>query len=651
MTEFAEIGISNNRISVLKKNGFFCVEDIQEFFPRKYYDFTSPAQLTPSNHEKYVAIVGILTNVSTDKTRKTLMLKAKVYDEATGNKLNVLWIGSYYLKNIISEWKKERVVVCGKMTYMEEYHSYHMLNPLIFEKEIEYGLRIVPIYKKISGISEDFMLKTIHESLSVIRKDLIPEYLRQKYRLMNIDRAIKAVHEPNSMEELTQAKKRIVYEKLFLFAAQIEKKERAVSKGTIYNIKSLKNRTNYVLSLPFTLTKSQVHVLEDMTNAAYNGLRIHALIQGDVGSGKTILAFLIMLAMADSGYQSILLAPTQLLAKQHYDKLIKSTEKYGYKTAFLSSETKKSDKKKILTGIKDGDYSFIVGTHSILNPSIEYQNLALIVIDEEHRFGVDQRSLLTNRAKMGVHCINMSGTPIPRTLASALYGPSIKVYDLEPPAFRKPVLTTIFNNETKICEFIHKKIVLGQQAYIVCPWIEDEDEKGTVETVESAFRFYQNYFQGYPEITIGCVTGKMPANESNKVISDFTSGSLKILISTTVIEVGIDVPNANVIVINNADRFGLAQLHQLRGRVGRGSSQGYCILKSEDRENKRLEVMCRCTNGLEIAEEDMKIRGSGNLLGTEQSGKNEFYDLIMQYPNMYKKAKEDAMKAVEICSV
>lgn len=649
MTSLENLGISKNRIGALNKKGIFSVEDVQTFFPRKYYDFTKQESLKQQLSGEDAAIIGKLEKVTSDKKNNTLMLKAKVVDEVSGKTLHIMWIGSYYLKNIIKEWEGERVIACGQVTYFEQYSSYHMKDPVIFDRRIDKNLKVYTVYKKMSGISEEFMDQTITAAMSLRREETLPVSIRDKYHLMELNSAIHAMHRPVSMKEIEQAKKRFTYEKLFSFAVEIEKEEHSVSKGTIYNIKSLEHTSQYINDLPFELTDSQKAVFEDMKKKAVEGVRINALVQGDVGSGKTVQAFLMMFAMADSGYQSVLMAPTQILAKQHYEKIKESAEKYGYKAAYITGETKGKEKKNLLAGIAGGEYTFVIGTHSVLSSSIVYHKLALVVIDEEHKFGVSQRNQLTDKAKDGVHIISMSGTPIPRTLASTLYGASITVYDLKLPEGRKQTQTAIFNNAEKICKFIYQKSLQGQQAYIVCPWIEDAgDNKYEVDTVESVFKEYSEFFKMYPDIKIGKVTGKMKAEECDKVLEDFSQGKLQILISTTVIEVGVNVPKANIIVIHNADRFGLAQLHQLRGRVGRGSDQGYCILKSPNKENERLQIMCRTTNGLEIAQEDMRLRGTGNLLGTEQSGRSEYIDLILKYPNMYQYAKTDAKEQTKL---
>ena len=451
--ELSTLGIKENRIKALTKKNLCTVEDVQRFFPRKYYDFTSSAELIPINAGRYAAVVGTLTMVSTKKTNNTLMIKAKVLEPKSDNVLHIIWIGSYYLYDIIRDWKNEKVIVCGELTYHEEYRSFHMRNPIVFDKNIEGNLRILPIYKKMSGISKEFMDELITDALKQPIEENIPEDILNKYRLLPLRKAIWAMHQPKSMTELDMARKRFVYEKLLSFAMDIEYESREISKGTIYNIKTTKNTEQYIKSLPYALTKSQKKVFAEMKENAYNGIRINALIQGDVGSGKTVSAFLLMFAMADSGYQSMLMAPTLILANQHYADLKEAADRCGYKTAFLSSETKARERREILKGIAAGEYQFIVGTHSVMSETISYKNLALAVIDEEHKFGVAQRNLLIQRSKYGMHKISMSATPIPRTLAETIYGNNISVYDLELPAQRKPIQTAIFNNDIKIYEF------------------------------------------------------------------------------------------------------------------------------------------------------------------------------------------------------
>lgn len=645
--DIRELNVQENRVRLLESKGFSCVEDVQEFFPRTYYDFSEQQSLYPIFNNQWISVVGTVDEVSTQKTNNILMVKAKVIDEKTGRKLHVMWIGAYYIYNIIRTWEGARVIVCGKLTYNEEFHSYHMNNPMFFDKNVSKRLCIHPVYKKMSRISEEYMHDLISEALKKPVSDTLPEDLRRRHGLLSRKDAIRLLHNPSSIAAIEKAKERITYDKLLFFATELEKNERKVSKGTIYNIKSTANTMKYISSLPYELTPSQKAVFNDMKEKAVDGRRINALIQGDVGSGKTTSAFLIMFAMADSGYQSLIMAPTVILAKQHFENLEKAVAPFGYKVAFLGGKQTQKERKTILEGIKKGEYTFIVGTHSVISDSVEYKNLALAIIDEEHKFGVVQREKLADRAKLGMHQISMSATPIPRTIANVIFGNGLSVYDLQVPSQRKPVMTCIYESERGIFQFIEQKLNEGQQAYVVCPFIEDPDDEFNIDTVEDVFDAYSKRFNTFGDINVGVVTGKMKSEDADKVISDFAEGKLKILVSTTIIEVGVNVPKSNVIVIHNAERFGLAQLHQLRGRVGRGKDQGFCILKSKEKENERLTTLCKTTNGYELAEADMKLRGTGNILGTEQSGENEYINLIIDNQEMYKFVKEDAKYIVD----
>ena len=637
--ELSVLNIQESRIKLLNKKGFESVEDVQEFFPRTYYDFLTPRVLVPALNEKYCAIIGTLTEVSTKKTNDTLMVKCAVHDQ-NNRKLNVMLIGQYFRYNIIKDWKDLTVIVGGKLTYSEEYHSFHMNNPIVFEKDIPRFQKIYPVYTKMARISEEYMNSLIKESLSLPIADQIPKEIAASHNLISRKEALFELHNPTSFERLHRAKQRITFDKLLSFAISMEQDERRVSKGTIYNIKSTAVTDDFIKSLPYKLTSSQKVFYESCRDTGINGLRINALLQGDVGSGKTISAILLMLMMVESGYQAAIMAPTTVLAKQHFEEVKKAADKYGYKVALLAGKQTKKEKKDIYAGIASGMYQFVVGTHAILSENISFKNLAVTVCDEEHRFGVNQRNILTSKAVTGTHTVAMSATPIPRTMTSILYGSNIRVYDLELPAERKETKTCVYSSQSGIFKFLEKEILAkGEQAYVVCPYISTDDEETEVSTVEETYSVYSDHF-GKEKVSV--ITGKMDSEEIEDVITRFKQNKFGILISTTIIEVGVSVKNANCIIIRNAENFGLAQLHQLRGRVGRGSSQGYCILESEDKDNPRLTTMCQTTNGFKIAEEDLKLRGGGNLLGTEQSGKNELLELLSTYPKMYEIAKNDA---------
>ena len=649
MKPLSDLGLSAAEIKKLEKKTIETVEDVQFFFPRKYYDFTNPVPLSPKYNGMYVSVVGRFDQKDVDKKNNRILLKAKVYDRETGKKLNIMWIGSYYLNNIIKYWVGETVVVCGKLEYHEDYHSYHMNNPLIFDMDVSKHLSILPVYKKMSGISEEWMDGIIKLALADGVQEWVDNRILEQFKLPSLDKAVRELHKPSSADTLRKAQQRIVFDKMLRFAIGIEKKEREVSKGTVYNIKSTKGTEEFIKSLPFSLSESQMDVYRKMRDTGMAGLRINALVQGDVGSGKTMVAFLAMFMMADSGYQSVLMAPTEILARQHYKELKFLADKIGYKTVLLCSKTKQKEKKEIYKQIASGECQFVVGTQSVFADQIEYKSLALTVVDEEHKFGVRQQEELNEKAKMGCHMISMSATPIPRTVANTLYGTSTEIYTIERPAGRQEVQTAIFNNDQKIFEFIEKQIGDGRQCYVVCPLIEkneDEDSKmAGIMSVAQTEEMYQKYFSK-KGINVACVTGKTDPEESVEIISKFKEGQTDILISTTVIEVGVDVPNASVIVINNAERFGLAQLHQLRGRVGRGGYKGYCILKSANRGNERLNLVASTIDGFELAEADLQLRGPGEILGEEQSGRSKEIELILKYPNMYAKVREIARQLV-----
>lgn len=644
---FEDYGIPKKQINILEKRGITSVEDLQMLFPRKYYDFTKYTTLLESNNDKDVVIKGVFSKIDIDKKNNTLMLKAKVDDPVTGKRLHIIWIGSYFLKNIIKEWLGETVTVCGHLKYENTYNTFHMANPMVFEPSEWFSPCIHTVYTKIKGISDEALEKSIRMAISAGIEEDIPEDIRNKRHLITKEAAVKALHNPQKISDIKPATQRIIYGRLLEFSCDVEKRNRIVSKGTLFNIKSCKSVDPFIKSLPYELTKSQLDVFNDMKHNAEEGIRINALIEGDVGSGKTVSAFLIMLAMADSGYQSMLVAPTIILATQHYEKLKRIATDYGYKTAFLGGKQTVKEKNKIVEGIKNGDYNFIVGTQAVFSDNIEYKSLALAIVDEEHKFGVMQRRKLTDRAKFGVHYISMSATPIPRTLAEIIYGSNITVYSLEIPGGRKPIQTAIVKYDKTIFDFITKKIVNDhQQVYVVCPFITENENMADILSVEKTTEMYKKYFKNMPSIRIASISGNMDQEKISETISEFAKGDYDILISTTIIEVGVNVPNANIMVVNNAERFGVSQLHQLRGRVGRGKDQGYCILKS-DMETDKLNILTQTNDGAVIAEKDKEQRGMGDILGTEQSGKNEYLELVEKYPQMYTVSKEDAIYCVE----
>ena len=535
----------------------------------------------------------------------------------------------------------------GKLKASNKKNLFFMSNPIIFKKyDGESDCHIYTAYEKIRGISESNFERIINDCLEhATIPDKVPRELLHKYNLIPKDEAIREMHKPSSVEQIKRAKYRLNMDDLLYFALQLEEKNRNLPAGSVYGIHSLVTTTKIIENLPFQLTKDQKSAYEELVNRIRSGKRLNALIQGDVGCGKTILAFLLMFVMADNGFQSVLLAPTQVLASQHYNELKEMAAPYDIDVVYIANGLKKKEREAILKSIEDGSALMIVGTHSVLSKEIKFHDLGLSITDEEHRFGVLQREEITTKAKAGMHTVTMSATPIPRSLSDVLLS-TTEVFNIQSmPNGRKPIQTAICASQNTIFQFIKKEIEKGHQAYVVCPLIGDK--QGAMEGILSVEQTYAEYTDAFGKGAVAVLNGKMKEDETENVIQSFKNGEIKILVSTTVVEVGVNVPNATVIVINNAERFGLASLHQLRGRVGRGNSQGYCILNSVHKNNKRLLALCKYKNGFQIAEADYALRGCGNILGTEQSGSNYYVELSMRYPDLFSELQKYAKKYMD----
>jgi len=655
-----KLEIPKKKIETLASRGICSVESLLYSKPKRYlfFDKTYPLVYAGVIRDKIenaipFAIKGKCTMVENEYKREKNMslIKMRVTEEKTGKTLFVNCIGMYHMLNYFNMCENRDVIVGGKVQYSPQYESFSMMNPLVFSKEIEENNRIIPVYRKYKGISEEYYIKSIEDAITAKGEDdYLEENLRNSYHLLSYKETVNAIHHPESEEIIKKANQRIVFDDMLYFTCKLEQQRSMINSSSLYTVKTSDKTRDMIGKLPFELTEGQDTAVKDMINTAKRGERVSALIQGDVGSGKTIVAFSMMMVMAENNYQSVLMAPTTVLAKQHYLELVERTKEYGFKAVLLSNELTTAQKKEVLKQIASGEADFIVGTHSCISKSVEYANLGLTITDEEHKFGVMQRDALVQKAKDGVHSITMSGTPIPRTLASTLYGDSTKVYSLQLPSNRKPIQTAICSSNKPVFEWVEKQINMGHQAYVVCPLIDEAEEDSKMQgvaSIEETAKIYENYFSS-KGVKLGIVTGKTSNEDAEQIMKDFKENKIQILISTTVIEVGVNNPNATVIVITGAERFGLATLHQLRGRVGRGGFQSYCILQKSPNatSGSNLEVLCRETDGLEISKEDLKNRGTGNLIGSEQSGKNSFIDLMLTYPNMYEKVKEIAK---ELC--
>ena len=635
--------------NILKKRKMETVEDVCQLFPSKYYDFSFINPLNTSRLDKNYAFVCKLVSYELKKQSSIYIVRCTLQDIYTQNELCVSWFGTTEMYNVLKKdyHPGDTCFIGGKLKASNKKNLFFMSNPIIFKKyDEESDCHIYTAYEKIRGISESNFERIINDCLEhATIPDKVPRELLHKYNLIPKDEAIREMHKPSSVEQIKRAKYRLNMDDLLYFALQLEEKNRNLPAGSVYGIHSLATTTKIIENLPFQLTKDQKSAYEELVNRIRSGKRLNALIQGDVGCGKTILAFLLMFVMADNGFQSVLLAPTQVLASQHYNELKEMAAQYNIDVVYIANGLKKKEREAILKSIEDGSALMIVGTHSVLSKEVKFHDLGLSITDEEHRFGVLQREEITTKAKAGMHTVTMSATPIPRSLSDVLLS-TTEVFNIQSmPNGRKPIQTAICASQNTIFQFIKKEIEKGHQAYVVCPLIEDK--QGVMEGILSVEQTYTEYTNIFGKNAVAVLNGKMNEDETEKVIRSFKNGEIKILVSTTVVEVGVNVSNATVIVINNAERFGLASLHQLRGRVGRGNSQGYCILNSVHKNNKRLLALCKYKNGFQIAESDYALRGSGNILGTEQSGSNYYVELSMKYPDLFSELQKYAKKYMD----
>ena len=635
--------------NILKKRKMETVEDVCQLFPSKYYDFSFINPLNTGRLDKNYAFVCKLVSYELKKQSSIYIVRCTLQDIYTQNELCVSWFGTTEMYNVLKKDYRpgDTCFIGGKLKASNKKNLFFMSNPIIFKKyDEESDCHIYTAYEKIRGISESNFERIINDCLEhATIPDKVPRELLHKYNLIPKDEAIREMHKPSSVEQIKRAKYRLNMDDLLYFALQLEEKNRNLPAGSVYGIHSLATTTKIIENLPFQLTKDQKSAYEELVNRIRSGKRLNALIQGDVGCGKTILAFLLMFVMADNGFQSVLLAPTQVLASQHYNELKEMAAPYDIDVVYIANGLKKKEREAILKSIEDGSALMIVGTHSVLSKEVKFHDLGLSITDEEHRFGVLQREEITTKAKAGMHTVTMSATPIPRSLSDVLLS-TTEVFNIQSmPNGRKPIQTAICASQNTIFQFIKKEIEKGHQAYVVCPLIEDK--QGVMEGILSVEQTYTEYANIFGKNAVAVLNGKMNEDETEKVIRSFKNGEIKILVSTTVVEVGVNVSNATVIVINNAERFGLASLHQLRGRVGRGNSQGYCILNSVHKNNKRLLALCKYKNGFQIAESDYALRGSGNILGTEQSGSNYYVELSMKYPDLFSELQKYAKKYMD----
>lgn len=651
-----DLGFKKSKLEKLEGNNISTVDELLYKEPRKYMYFDkvhtlelSEEILEIARNKEAVVLSGKVINVELDVTKQNVSVtKIKVENEENRCRLYVNIFGSYKEFDMYEKLLDQIVYFGGKLHYnrVNDRDFLSMSNPELVTT-CKNDLKIYPVYSKYKGISEDFYKGAVMTAYKDMDNDYLPLDIIKKYKLLSRKDAVKAIHYPTDREKIRKAQQRIVFDNLFYFASKVQNNN---AKSNVSGIIPQKEGLlkEFIGSLPYSLTDDQRNAI-NLIKEKMKEKQTFALVQGDVSCGKTIVAMSLMFLMAENGYQSVLMAPTVILARQHYDELAKYAGKYGLSVAFLSSEMSAAAKKKIAKDIEDNKHLLIVGTHSCFSKELKYSNLGLVITDEEHKFGVVQKEAVTEKSVCGVHNITMSATPIGRTLACSIYGDNTEVITIKQmPSGRKPVQTAICTSDKPIFSFMERELKKGHQAYVVCPLIDKAESDTVMEgiaSVEEVEKKYRHYFEplGYK---IAVITGKTTSEEQEYIKSQMKNNDVQILIATTVIEVGINIPNATVITITSAERFGLATLHQLRGRVGRGDKQSYCILQKSlsTVESDNLKILEKETDGFEIAKADLQRRGSGNILGTEQSGNNKFIDLIIQYPNMYECVKKIAEK-------
>lgn len=643
-------GIGDTRAKAFSTLGVESLYDLLSFFPRRYEDRTSfvPIALTGDGDQVCISAVAAEEPRLT-RIRKGLdVVKFKAADES--GIVDITYFNQSWMKNNIH--RGEEYVFYGKIQASGRHRS--MANP-IFEKAGKTdGVtgKIIPIYRLCKGLNQKAVLQSIRcglDSVSTFLPEIIPEDTVARQQLCRVTYAYENIHFPADFTALENARRRLVFEELFVLACALGKIRSGhnAAEGIRFSMPDI---SEFYASLPFSPTGAQRRAVNDALKDMCSGLAMNRLVQGDVGSGKTLVAAALIWAACKNGYSSAFMAPTEILAEQHTETMQKFLSPFGIKVLRLTGSMTAKEKREVKQSLASGEALLAVGTHALLSSDVEFNRLGLVITDEQHRFGVNQRSALIGKAS-GPHVLVMSATPIPRTLALIIYGDlDVSIIDELPPG-RQKVDTFAVNSgyRERLNAFIRKQAANGNQTFIVCPMVEENDDPDAASItagLKSAEEHTAELRSLLPELNIQCVHGRIKPKEKEALMNSFSSGEIDVLVATTVIEVGVDVPNATLMIIENAERFGLSQLHQLRGRVGRGKNKSYCILVSDasgDDVKARLDIMCKTNDGFKISEEDLRLRGPGDFFGARQHGLPEMHlaDLGAD-TNILKAAQEEA---------
>ena len=641
-------GVGPAKVALLNNLGIYTLEDLITYFPRECEDRSKQKNICDVIDGEEITIKArVVSEVSVNRIRKNMTILKTIVEDDTG-RCTITWFNQNYIKQNIKRGQIYKFF--GKITNVRNHIE--MKSPVYDEiGQNKNTGKVIPVYPSTYSLSQNAIRQAVENSLKMVEgklKETLPDYLLEEYKLEGLENSLEQIHFPISEEKRLQARKRLVFEELLtLQLALLELKGQTELETGITFEKEVK-MSDVINNLPFKLTKAQLRVLEEIDKDMESKKPMNRLLQGDVGSGKTVIAMIASYKAVKSGYQVAVIAPTAILATQHLEEFKKILEPFGINCALLLGS-----RREILQKLEEGTINVLIGTHALLTDNVIFKKLGLVVTDEQHRFGVRQRTAIIQKGN-NPDVLVMTATPIPRTLALILYGDlDISIIDELPPNRKKIETYAVTKRmEERINSFISKNIDEGRQVYVVCPLVEEkeeqeEEQKADLKAVkEWTEKYKKEIFSNY---RVECVYGKMKASEKDKIMEEFKNGEIDILVSTTVIEVGVNVPNASVMVIENSERFGLAQLHQLRGRVGRGKYQSYCILKYDSHcstiGRERMKTMQETNDGFVIAEKDLELRGTGEFFGTKQHGLPEFKiaNLFIDMP-MLKSVQSVAMK-------
>ncbi len=627
-------GVGPKTAVLFEKLKVHTIEDLLRLYPRTYLSYDEPVDIMDAEIGSRVTIRGTIQSYVDVKRIRSLTLVTCMVKDGTGS-AKLTWFHSPFLKQVFHIGQTFYFV--GTITVKN--HQRVMEHPEYYT-EAQYATKVSslqPVYPLTEGLSNKVVTKAIQAALPLLSQleDKVPSVVCERYGLMPLEYAIQGSHFPENLDEVMACRERLVFDEFFRFLLHMRLlRERTVKAENQYIIGDWSVTEEFVEKLPFALTDGQCRAVEEIRRDMEGGTVMNRLIQGDVGSGKTAVAEIALLAAVKNGYQAAFMAPTEVLAGQHYDGVKQDLEPFGVRVELLVGSTKLSEKRKIYDALAKGEIDVLIGTHALIQEKVIYKNLALVITDEQHRFGVRQRALLSEKGKEP-HVLVMSATPIPRTLAIIMYGDLDISVMKDMPASRKPIKNCVVGPKYRptAYKFMKEQIDAGHQIYIICPMVEASENVEAENVVE----YQESLLEVFPkEVNISYLHGKMSPEEKNRIMHDFSEQKIDILVSTTVIEVGINNPNATVMMIENAEKFGLAQLHQLRGRVGRGKAQSYCIMLcgTERKEAlERLNILNTSNDGFYIANEDLKLRGPGDFFGVRQSG-----DVLFQLGDIYNNA-------------